>query len=182
MHLITKRKRWQCSLWRCSRRRLPKSALFLELQGLSYGVPHKGPVLHTGNYGHRDVGNQLAPTSDTRYAIESPTKAFTTAAVGILVQDGTTTWEASVRDIMGDGFHFSNSTLTVKLSVLDVLSHRMGLQRSNQLRYGNDNKLLLQKSKVTPHMQYLKTVQEHSALQQLGICVSRRNNREAVRG
>lgn len=60
---------------------------------------------------------------------------------------------------MGDGFHFSNSTLTENMSVLDVLGHRMGLQRSNQLWYGNDNKLLLQKSKVTPHMQYIKTVQ-----------------------
>lgn len=35
----------------------------------------------------------------------------------------------------------------------------MGLQRSNQLWYGNDNVLLLNKSKVIPHMQYLKSVQ-----------------------
>ena len=127
--------------------------------GLSYGVLHEGQVLHTGNYGHRDVENRLPPTSDTRYAIGSLTKAFTTAAVGILVEDGRTPWDASVCDILGDGFHFSNSTLTEEMSVLDVLSHRMGLQRSNQLWYGNDNKLLLQKSKVTPHMQYIKTVQ-----------------------
>lgn len=127
--------------------------------GLSYGVLHEGQVLHTGNYGRRDVENRLPPTSDTRYAIRSLTKAFTAAAVGILVEDGRTTWDALVCDIMGDGFHFSNSTLTEEMTVLDVLSHRMGLQRSNQLWYGNDNKLLLQKSKVTPHMQYLKTVQ-----------------------
>lgn len=127
--------------------------------GLSYGVLHEGRVLHTGNFGHRNVEAQLPPTSDTRYAIGSLTKAFTAAAVGILVEDGKTTWDASVRDVLGDGFHFSNPTLTQQMSVLDVLSHRMGLQRSNQLWHGNDNTLLLEKSKVIPHMQYIKTVQ-----------------------
>ena len=120
---------------------------------------HEGQVLHTDNYGYRDVENRLVATSDTRYAIGSRTKAFTVTAVGILVEDRRTTWDASVCDIMGDGSHFSNSTLTEEMSVLDVLSHRMGLQRSNQLWYGNDNELLLQKSKVTPHIPYLKTVQ-----------------------
>ena len=127
--------------------------------GLSYGVLHAGQVLHTGNNGYRDVENRLPPTSVTRHAIGSLAKAFTAAAVGILVEDGRTTWDAKVRDIMGDGFHFSNFTLTEEMSVLDVLSHRMGLQRSIQLWYGNDNELLLQKSKVTPHIQYLKAVQ-----------------------
>lgn len=127
--------------------------------GLSYGVLHQGRVLHTGNFGFRDVEAQLPPTSDTRYAIGSLTKAFTAAALGILVEDGRTTWDASVRDILGDDFHFSNPTLTQQMSVLDVLSHRMGLQRSNQLWCGNDNELLLKKSTVIPHMQYIKTVQ-----------------------
>ena len=127
--------------------------------GLSYGVLHEGRILHTGNFGHRDVEAQLPPTSDTRYAIGSLTKAFTAAAVGILVEEGRTAWNASVHDILGDDFYFSDPTLTRQMSVLDVLSHRMGLQRSNQLWYGNDNALLLEKSKVIPHMQYIKTVQ-----------------------
>lgn len=127
--------------------------------GISYGVLHEGRVLHTGNFGHRDVKAQLPPTSDTRYPIASLTKAFTAAAVGILVEDGKTTWNTSVRDILGDGFHFSNPSLTQQMSVIDVLSHRMGLQRSNQLWHGNDNELLLDKSKVVPHMQYIKSVQ-----------------------
>ena len=115
--------------------------------------------MHTGNFGHRDVEAQLPPTSDTRYAIGSLTKAFTAAAVGILVEEGRTAWDALVHDILGDDFSFSNPTLTREMSVLDVLSHKMGLQRSNQLWYGNDNALLLEKSRVIPHMQYIKTVQ-----------------------
>lgn len=127
--------------------------------GLSYGVLHEGQILHTGNFGYSDLEARLPPTSDTKYYIGSLSKAFTAAAMGILVEDEKTTWDTSVQDILGDGFHFSDPVLTEQMSVLDILSHKMGLQRSNQLWYGNDNVVLLNKSKVIPHTQYLKSVQ-----------------------
>lgn len=127
--------------------------------GLSYGVLHEGQVLHKGNFGYSDLEAQLSSTSDTKYYIGSLSKAFTAAAMGTLVEDEKTTWDTSIQDILGDGFHFSDPVLTKRMSVLDILSHKMGLQRSNQLWYGNDNVLLLNKSKVIPHMQYLKSVQ-----------------------
>ena len=114
------------------------------------------------NYIHltfRDIEANLPTTSDTGYHIGSLSKAFTAAALGILVEDGKTTWETSVRDVMGGDFHFSDTTLTQEMSILDVLSHKMGLQRSNQLWHGNDNTLLLNKSKVLSHVQYLQAVQ-----------------------
>ena len=125
--------------------------------GLSYGVLHEGQVLHTGNYGFSDIENQVHSTSDTVYHIGSLTKAFTAAAMGILVEDGKIAWDTLVHDIMGD-FHFSDAALTQEMSVLDVLSHRMGLQRSNQMWYGSDNTLLLVKSQILPHVQYLRAV------------------------
>ena len=89
----------------------------------------------------------------------SLTKAFTTAAMGILVEDGKTTWDTLVHDIMGEDFHFSDTALTQKISILDVLSHRMGLQRSNQMWHGSDNTLLLDKHDAIPHVQYLRAVE-----------------------
>ncbi|MCJ1394889.1 hypothetical protein MMC18_007769 [Xylographa bjoerkii] len=127
--------------------------------GLSYGVVHEGHVLHTDNFGFADIEAKRHATSDTVYYIGSLTKAFTAAAMGVLVEDGITTWETLVHDIFGSDFHFSDQTLTERMSVLDVLSHRMGIQRSNQLWYGNDNTLLIEKSKLVPHIQYLKPVQ-----------------------
>lgn len=127
--------------------------------GLSYGVLHEGQVLYKGNFGYSDLEAQLPSTSDTKYYIGSLSKAFTAAAMGTLVEDEKITWDTSIQDILGDGFHFSDPVLTEQMSVLDILSHKMGLQRSNQLWYGNDNALLLNKSKVIPHMQYLKSVQ-----------------------
>lgn len=49
--------------------------------------------------------------------------------------------------------------LTQRFSVLDILSHWMGLQRSNQLWYGNDNVLLLDKTDMISHVQHLRSVQ-----------------------
>ncbi len=131
--------------------------------GLSYGVLHEDQILHKDNFAYADVQAQLPPTSDSTYCIGSLTKAFTAAAVGALVEDRRLAWETSVQDILGDGFHFSDPTLTQRMSVLDLLSHRMGSQRSNQLWYGNDNVLLVDKGKTIPHMQYLKPVQPYNS-------------------
>ncbi|CAO1605067.1 hypothetical protein XANCAGTX0491_008601 [Xanthoria calcicola] len=99
--------------------------------GLSFGVLHEDQVLQTENFGYVDIEAQIPPDSDTRYAIGSLTKAFTAAAVGRLVEDGKLTWDSLVCDVMSEGFNFSNPGLTHRISVLDILSHRMGIQRSN---------------------------------------------------
>ena len=131
--------------------------------GLSYGVLHEARVLQTDNFGFADLQAQTPPTSDTRYCIGSLTKAFTSAAVASLVQDGKLAWDTLVRDILGDDFHFSDSYLTQKMTILDILSHRMGLQRSNQQWYGNDNVPLLKKDDIIAHIQYLKSVQPYNS-------------------
>lgn len=131
--------------------------------GLAYGVLHQAWVLHTDNFGYADVQARLPATSDTRYCTGSLTKALTFAAVGTLVDDGKLSCETSVHELLGDGFHFSDPILTKKMPFWDLLSHRMGLQRSNQLWYGNENLLLLDKSKALPHVQSLKPFQRYNS-------------------
>ncbi|KAI4265228.1 MAG: hypothetical protein L6R38_009569, partial [Xanthoria sp. 2 TBL-2021] len=130
--------------------------------GLSYGVLDEDQVLQTENFGYADIEAKIPPNSETRYAIGSLIKAFTAAAVGRLVEDGEFTWDSLVRDVMSEGFHFSDPGLTQKVSILEILSHRMGIQRSNQLWHGNDNLLFLDKADVIPHVQYLSSVQQYN--------------------
>lgn len=127
--------------------------------GLSYGVLHDGELLYKHNYGYRDVEAQLPTTSATIYHLGSLTKAFTAAAVGILVEDEKIHWDTPIHDMLPLDFHLSDPALTENMTIVDPLSHRMGLQRSNQLWSGNDNVLLLKKEQTIPHVQYLKTVQ-----------------------
>lgn len=56
------------------------------------------------------------------------------------------------------GFHSTNPTVAEEMTILDVLSHSMGLQRWNQLWTGSSNVLLLNKSQIIPHIEYLKLV------------------------
>ncbi|KAL8834796.1 MAG: hypothetical protein Q9170_003592 [Blastenia crenularia] len=130
--------------------------------GLSYGVLHADQILQTDNFGYADVEAQTPPDFHTRYAVGSLSKAFTASAVGCLVEDGEFAWDSPVHDAMGEGFHSSDPNLTQKVSVLDILSHRMGIQRSNQLWHGNDNVLLLEKADVVPHIQYVRPVQPYN--------------------
>ena len=132
--------------------------------GLSYGVLHENRVLHVDNFGYADIEAQIPTGSDTRYAIASLSKAFTAAGIGCLVDGGKFAWDTPVHELIGEGFHFSDTDLTRKISVLDTLSHRMGIQRSNQLWHGNDNVLLLEKADVIPHAQYLRSVQLYNSV------------------
>jgi CubicO group peptidase (beta-lactamase class C family) len=45
------------------------------------------------------------------------------------------------------------------MTVRDLLSNSMGMQKSNQLWYGNDNTLLLDKHATVTHVQSSKAVQ-----------------------
>ncbi|MCJ1234674.1 hypothetical protein MMC14_002637 [Varicellaria rhodocarpa] len=129
------------------------------IPGLSYGVIHNGEVLPKENFGYGDLDSRTPVTSDTAYYIGSLSKAFTTAAMGILLEDKETAWDSLVSNVMGEGFHFSDSALTQEMTIRDVLAHKMGLQRSNQLWCGSDNVLLLNKNDVIPHIQSLSAVQ-----------------------
>lgn len=113
-------------------------------------------ALYRENFGYSDIEAQTPTTSDTQYYIDSLTKAFTAAALRSLVDEGKISWDTTIRDVLGSDFHYSDTTLTQHMTVTDLPSHRMGLQRSNQLWYGNDNTRLLDKGLITPHVQYLK--------------------------
>ncbi|MCJ1236626.1 hypothetical protein MMC14_004608, partial [Varicellaria rhodocarpa] len=56
--------------------------------GLAIGVIHEGKIVYEDYLGYRDVKNQLVVDRDTVFNIASLTKAMTTAAVGILVDQG----------------------------------------------------------------------------------------------
>ena len=125
--------------------------------GLSLGVLYNNESLHKHNYGYRDVEANLQTASDTVYHIGSMTKAFTAAAISVLVENKQIRWDEPINHIVPGGISFRNSELN-NTTIVDILSHRMGLERSNQMWHGNDNIPLLTKEQIIPHMEYLKVV------------------------
>lgn len=101
---------------------------------------HKGEIIHTDNFGFRDIENRLKPDDDTIYPICSLSKSITAATVGILVDEGAFDFDTRISDILED-FDPEDPTLKAKGTLTDVLSHRSGLQGSN-FWLGSQNNVL----------------------------------------
>src|SRR4051795_10360365 len=61
--------------------------------GMAIGVIKDGRIVLAKGYGVREEGGTAAVDADTLFAIGSNTKAFTTAALAILVDEGKIHWD-----------------------------------------------------------------------------------------
>src|SRR5690606_31123982 len=63
---------------------------------------------------------------NTLFGVASNTKAFTAAALGILVDEGKITWDTKVTDVLPE-FKLYDAYVTREFTVRDLLTHRSGL-------------------------------------------------------
>lgn len=67
----------------------------------------------------------------------------------MLIHQGKLKWDTPIRDILPN-FHSTSSTVVENLNIVDLLSHRSGLARSNYWWQGADGALFLQKGDLLP--------------------------------
>ena len=115
--------------------------------GMSVGVACEGQILLKFNYGYQDLADQITPTSSTVYAIGAITKSFTALAIARLVREGRLRYQMLVKDIMPD-FRSSSNSVTEEATVMDVVTHRLCLARSDAWWCGSDGELLLNKQEI----------------------------------
>jgi CubicO group peptidase (beta-lactamase class C family) len=97
-----------------------------EIPGLSLAVVKDGKVVYAKGYGVRKLGDSAPVTENTLFGIASNTKAFTAAALAILVDEGKLSWDDPVIKHM-PSFRLADPYVTNELMVRDLLSHRAGL-------------------------------------------------------
>src|SRR5687767_11874718 len=68
----------------------------LNVAGASIAVVKDGKVIHQKGYGVQSVDTKLPVTERTNFQIASNSKAFTTAALSILVDEGKLKWDDKV--------------------------------------------------------------------------------------
>lgn len=98
-----------------------------DVPGASVGIVKDGEVVFTGNYGEKELGKGVEPDENTLYAIASNSKAFTSAVIGMLVEEGKLNWEDKVKDHLPYFSLFDNPWISGEVTILDLLSHRVGL-------------------------------------------------------
>jgi CubicO group peptidase (beta-lactamase class C family) len=94
--------------------------------GIAVAVVKDGEVIHMKGYGVRSIATGEQTNEKTLFAIASNTKAFTVAALGILIDEGKVTWDTRVIDIIPE-FRLYNSYVTEDFRIRDLLTHRSGL-------------------------------------------------------
>ncbi len=107
-----------------------------QVPGLAMGIIRNGKVIYARGFGYRDLEEKLPVTSKTLFAIGSCTKAFTTLAISILVDEGIVKWNNPVRDYL-PGFTLKDAYITANMTVRDLVTHRSGLPRHDALWYGS---------------------------------------------
>ncbi|MFK2820302.1 serine hydrolase [Flavobacteriaceae sp. LMIT009] len=92
----------------------------------SIGIVKDGELIFTGNYGVLEVGTNKKPNEHTLYAIASNSKAFTSAIIGMLVQEGKLKWNDKVKKYL-PYFELYDTWVSNNVTIRDILSHRVGL-------------------------------------------------------
>lgn len=97
------------------------------------GAPGMGAVIVEGGkvalargYGVRRLGAPERVDADTIFPIASAGKAFTTADLALLVDEGRLGWDDKVVDRL-PGFQMYDPWVTREMTVRDLLVHRSGL-------------------------------------------------------
>lgn len=119
--------------------------------GLSIGVITKDKPIFHENYGFRDVENQLPVTTNTIFPICSLTKAFTAAAIALLVEDDKLSWDSLVKDVLPT-FQPVEPLLHDHTTITDILSHRTGMGWGENLIIGSNGDVLLRSTDVMKYI------------------------------
>ncbi len=94
--------------------------------GIAVAVVKDGKIVHMKGYGVASIETKAPVNENTLFAIASNSKAFTSAALSILVKEGKLKWDTPVCDIIPE-FRLSDPYTTRAFTISDLLSHRGGL-------------------------------------------------------
>lgn len=103
-----------------------KALAKFNVAGAAVAIVKDGAIIHSKGYGVKSVISKEKVNEHTQFAIASNTKAFTTAALAILVEEGKILWQDKVIDHIPE-FKMYNAYVTENFNIQDLLTHRSGL-------------------------------------------------------
>ena len=106
---------------------IQKEVADYKIPGLAIGIVKNGRVLFKKGYGYLSAIDTAKVNSSTVFPIMSCTKAFTAAALAILVDEGRINWNDKVIKYLPE-FKLKDPWITKHLTISDILSHRSGLE------------------------------------------------------
>ena len=97
-----------------------------DVPGMAVAIVENDKVIFAKGFGVTNLDTNKKVNKDTLFGIASNTKAFTTAALAKLVDEGKLSWDDRVIDHLPE-FRLYDSYVTREMRIRDLLSHRSGL-------------------------------------------------------
>ena len=103
-----------------------RSMKAFDVPGIAVAIVKDGKVIHSKGYGVRSLNTMQKVDENTLFGIASNSKAFTAAALGMLVDEGKIKWDDKVRDYVPE-FKLYSPYVSEEFTIRDLLTHRSGL-------------------------------------------------------
>ena len=97
-----------------------------DVPGMAVAIVKDGKILVAKGYGVRKLGDSTPVDEFTLFGIGSNTKAFTTAALAMLVDEGKLSWDDPVYQRL-PGFVMYDPYVSHEMTIRDLLTHRSGM-------------------------------------------------------
>jgi CubicO group peptidase (beta-lactamase class C family) len=97
-----------------------------EVPGIAVGIIKDGQLVHAKGYGVRSLKTKVRMDENTLFGVASNSKAFTTAALGMLADEGKLKWDDLVIDYIPE-FRLYDPYVTSVFTIRDLVTHRSGL-------------------------------------------------------
>jgi CubicO group peptidase (beta-lactamase class C family) len=97
-----------------------------DVPGIAIAIVKDGKVVAAQGFGVRQLGDPAPVTGKTLFEVASNSKAFTSAALAMLVDEGKLAWDDPVIKHL-PSFAMYDAYVTREMTVRDLLTHRSGL-------------------------------------------------------
>ncbi len=108
-----------------------------KVPGVGIAIVRNDSIVYAKGYGVREIGKAGPVNERTIFAIGSSSKAFTAAALAMLVDEGKVRWDDPATKYLSN-LQLFDPYATRELSIRDILSHRSGLSRGDMMWYGSE--------------------------------------------
>lgn len=134
-----------------------KTLQTFNVPGIAVAVVKDGKIVHSKGYGVRSITSNKKVDENTLFGVASNTKAFTAAALGILVDQEKIEWDTKVSDVIPE-FKLYDAYVTREFTIRDLLTHRsgLGLGAGDLMIWPDSNSTT--KTELIHNLRYLKPV------------------------
>jgi CubicO group peptidase (beta-lactamase class C family) len=128
-----------------------------KVPGIAVAIVKDGQIIHAKGYGVKSIDTQQKVDANTLFGIASNSKAFTSAALAMLVDEKKLDWDDKVTKYIPE-FKMYNEYVTNEFTIRDLLTHRsgLGLGAGDLMIWPGGNTFTVQD--VINNLQYLKPV------------------------